>query len=326
MDNTWTLLKSTNGGLNWVSAVYVGDNIQRIYTFGNTVIAAAISRIAKSTDDGVTWSIIDVSGYHVGADYSFINENTGWSCIGQLLPPPNPNNYINNYICKTTDGGVTWQVLNTAQSTFMPMYNNLYFASENTGYIAGTGGFRRTTNGGINWVVLPGGSQKIYAFNNDTVFAGGGIYPSTIERTTNGGINWIHDTIGTGTPISEVFLINRNTGWAAGDSGRVFVTSSAIIGNISYISNVPKNFSLSQNYPNPFNPSTKIQFALPKSSLAKIVVYDLLGREIETVVNEQLNAGTYEADFDGGKLSSGVYYYKLTAGDFSETKKMVLIK
>lgn len=96
------------------------------------------------------------------------------------------------------------------------------------------------------------------------------------------------------------------------------------IGSIS--NEIPREYKLYQNYPNPFNPATKIQFALPKSSFAKLVVYDALGRELETLVSEQLNAGTYEADWSADKFSSGVYFYKLVAGEFTETKKMVLIK
>jgi len=96
---------------------------------------------------------------------------------------------------------------------------------------------------------------------------------------------------------------------------------------IQPISNeIPQKYSLEQNYPNPFNPTTKIRFALPKSSFAKIVVYDATGRELETLVNEQLNAGIYEADWNADKFSSGVYYYRLVAGDNSETKKMILVR
>lgn len=94
--------------------------------------------------------------------------------------------------------------------------------------------------------------------------------------------------------------------------------STKALGNVSY--------ELTLNYPNPFNPVTKIRFALPKSSFAKLVVYDMLGRELETLVNEQLSTGTYEADWNAAQFTSGVYYYKLSAGDFTETKKMILIK
>lgn len=91
-------------------------------------------------------------------------------------------------------------------------------------------------------------------------------------------------------------------------------------------SGVPTEFSLKQNYPNPFNPTTKIQFMIPKTSEVKIVIFDIAGREIETLVNEEMSSGTYEADWDGSKYSSGVYFYKLETESFAETRKMVLLK
>ena len=89
---------------------------------------------------------------------------------------------------------------------------------------------------------------------------------------------------------------------------------------------VPSVYSLSQNYPNPFNPETKINYALPKAGLVKIVVYDLLGAEITTLVNENKTAGNYSVTFNGSNLASGVYFYKITAGDFTDVKKMLLVK
>jgi hypothetical protein len=85
-------------------------------------------------------------------------------------------------------------------------------------------------------------------------------------------------------------------------------------------------FSLEQNYPNPFNPSTTIQYQMPESGLVTLKIYDVLGREIITLVNEELSAGKHEADFDASGFNSGVYFYRLQAGSFIETKKMVLMK
>ena len=81
-----------------------------------------------------------------------------------------------------------------------------------------------------------------------------------------------------------------------------------------------------QNYPNPFNPSTTIKFALPKSEFVKIRVYDMLGKEVATLVNEQLQAGYFEYTFNASNLSSGLYFYKIDAGYYTDIKKMVLIK
>jgi len=89
---------------------------------------------------------------------------------------------------------------------------------------------------------------------------------------------------------------------------------------------IPKNFTLSQNYPNPFNPTTKIQFSLTSRSNVKLVVLNLIGQEVKTLVNEEKGQGNYEVSFDASKFSSGVYFYRLTAGSFTETRKMILIK
>ena len=89
---------------------------------------------------------------------------------------------------------------------------------------------------------------------------------------------------------------------------------------------IPYVYRLAQNYPNPFNPSTKIAFDIPKAGFVNMVVYDLPGGEVATLVNEFKQAGKYDVDFNGLNLASGIYFYKITAGDFVETKKMLLIK
>jgi hypothetical protein len=100
-------------------------------------------------------------------------------------------------------------------------------------------------------------------------------------------------------------------------------------GTITGINNnqtTPDKFELSQNYPNPFNPTTNIRYSVPKSGMVKLVVFDALGREIQTLVNESQQAGTYEASFRGSNYPSGVYYYTLTSGDFKSVKKMMMVK
>jgi len=112
-----------------------------------------------------------------------------------------------------------------------------------------------------------------------------------------------------------------------------FATQS-LIGIRKISTDVPRDYSLSQNYPNPFNPSTTIKFEIPNFPLLKgvrgmgvrLIIYDILGREVTTLVNEQLKSGTYEVTWDASKYASSVYFYKLTAGEFTEAKKMVLIK
>jgi hypothetical protein len=89
---------------------------------------------------------------------------------------------------------------------------------------------------------------------------------------------------------------------------------------------VPEKFALLQNYPNPFNPSTKITYNIPQRSNVSLKIYDMLGKEIATLVNEQKEVGTYNVQFDASKLSSGVYIYSIQAGDFLVSRKMILMK
>ena len=91
-------------------------------------------------------------------------------------------------------------------------------------------------------------------------------------------------------------------------------------------SSIPKNFYLSQNYPNPFNPSTKIDYKVSVQGLVSIKIYDVLGNEISTLVNEEKSVGKFEIEFNGKDLPSGIYFYQLNAGNFITTKKMILLK
>ena len=104
------------------------------------------------------------------------------------------------------------------------------------------------------------------------------------------------------------------------------LTASSIEAVESISNKIPTEFSLNQNYPNPFNPSTKITYQIPKVSFITLKIYDVLGKEITTLVNEEKPIGSYEIEFNAKNLPSGIYFYKIQAGSFVETKKMVLMK
>ncbi len=107
-----------------------------------------------------------------------------------------------------------------------------------------------------------------------------------------------------------------------------YISASAHMDTLVHVQNnrIPTEFALSQNYPNPFNPSTTIAYSVPTSCQVRLTVLDILGREIVELVNEQKFAGTYEVKFTASNLPSGIYFYHLTAGTFTNTKKMILIK
>jgi len=125
----------------------------------------------------------------------------------------------------------------------------------------------------------------------------------------------------------SVFFNDANTGWICGTGGAILRTTDGggvFVRNIS--NEVPDRFLLNQNYPNPFNPVTKIKFAVPDKNQVTLKVYDILGKEVATLVNENLLPGTYEVDFDGSRFNSGIYFYLLRTGEKSDARKMVLLK
>jgi hypothetical protein len=101
---------------------------------------------------------------------------------------------------------------------------------------------------------------------------------------------------------------------------------NATVLSVDNNSKIPTNYSLSQNFPNPFNPETSIRYSIPKQSHVTIKVFDILGREVTTLVNEEKNVGNYEVKFNSKKIASGIYFYRIQAGDFLSTKKMTVLK
>jgi len=166
--------------------------------------------------------------------------------------------------------------------------------------------------------------NTIQFVNSQTGYvSGGGIW-----KTTNAGDTWFHQLNTTYDNFYGLHFADANVGFAVGYQGIIAKTldGGGII-SIKNISNeVPQNWMLSQNYPNPFNPSTKIKLEVKKSERIIIKVYDLLGKEIAALVNQRLNPGSYELTFNAGNIPSGVYFYRLEAGDFIQTKKMIFIK
>jgi len=129
----------------------------------------------------------------------------------------------------------------------------------------------------------------------------------------------------------SIDFANDTIGYAIGSSVVLKTTNGGVTFINNYSNEIPEEFILHQNYPNPFNPSTKFRFNIPPSEgaggrILKIIIYDILGREITTLANEQLSPGTYEISWDASNYPSGVYYYQLTAGDKSFTRKMILMK
>ena len=126
--------------------------------------------------------------------------------------------------------------------------------------------------------------------------------------------------------VGEAFIGNATNATQQQQSGFWYVYQQTTVTDVEDEETIPTVFKLEQNYPNPFNPSTKIKFAVPEKSNVLIKIYDILGSEVATLVNEEMDAGLYENDFNAAGLSSGVYLFRMEAGKFINTKKMILLR
>lgn len=146
-----------------------------------------------------------------------------------------------------------------------------------------------------------------------TLFDRGRDYPADLVINNSG------DVFVAGT-------IDEHLGWGRANDAVLIKYSPGMVGIQGITGELPSEFSLKQNYPNPFNPSTNIEFWIPRASFVKLAVYDITGKEIEIILNSNLNRGTYKVNFNAAKFSSGIYFYVINAGGFTETKKMILTK
>lgn len=129
-----------------------------------------------------------------------------------------------------------------------------------------------------------------------------------------------------GAEICADFIIVNFGGSLVTANPSGICAGGTVTGDIEEVETIPTEFALYQNYPNPFNPGTLIKYHVPEKSFVSLKVYDLLGEELATLVNEEKSAGSYDVNFDAGQLSSGFYIYTIKAGNFTSTKKMILMK
>ncbi len=171
--------------------------------------------------------------------------------------------------------------------------------------------------------------QTLYV--NALAISGTNLFAGTVHGvflSTNSGTSWGAVDTGLTNPYVYALAIS-GTNLFAGSGGRGVwrrPLSEMITTDYHIESGLPHDFILSQNYPNPFNPITTIKYELPKESLVRLNVYDMLGHEVSVLVNERMDAGVHEAKFDAVRLSSGMYVYRLRAGDYVSTKRMILMK
>jgi len=342
---------STNNGSNWVFSSFNDLTIHALAVSGDSVYAGSVNGVFLSTNNGSNWSItqqntMQITSLATNGIYLFGGNNSGvyrssnkgvnWiltlsNCsVSTLTISGNiiftsfvDNGMYNPNLYRSTNNGVNW----TDCSSGLP--NDLVTAiliSGTTIYAGCSIGVYKSTNNGTTWTqtaMTSGYINSLAAFGNNLLTGKSyGVY-----LTTNNGSNWTEFNQGfSGQPTVNSLLISNNYIYA-GIYGGVWRRPLSDITGIQNISTeILSKYSLSQNYPNPFNSMCNVQFSMYNVGNAKLLVYDIQGREVQTLVNERLNAGRYEVKFDGSMLNSGVYFYKMVTGNFTETKKMLLIK
>ncbi len=329
--NINSIENSTDGGLTWNGPRSFG--VMNGFPFpgfceagGVTYLVVNYRLVLKNSGSG--WDTALYTPYNLG-QINFINANTGAVLGGSTVEG----------VTRTTNGGGNWSF---APFGIEHRGNDIQLLPSGVGYVAGDSNFvMKTYDYGANWTLLSvNGNLHIanifFASDNTGWYLGQtGSYPNYDGRlyyTPNGGTNFVQLQSLQNFNVTGFSFVDISTGYVCGDSGVVLKTTN---GGLTFInttsSNLPDKFLLRQNFPNPFNPVTKIKFDIPPVGQrhafdTKLIIYDVLGREVATLINQQMQPGSYSVDWDGTNYPSGVYFYRLEAGDYIQSKKMILIK
>jgi len=164
----------------------------------------------------------------------------------------------------------------------------------------------------------------LHFFNEQSGWYSG--FGGSVYQTSNGGNTWIQHEVLIEDDLRSIYFIDEANGWVVGSNGIILHYYDSVTDVEKRDHQIPDNFVLMQNYPNPFNPTTTIQYSIPQSVDVSLKIFNILSEEVVNLVNEYQQPSVYKINFDATGLPSGVYFYTLTAGNFVETKKMILIK
>ena len=314
-----SVAKTTNGGANWV-LTQLPDN------------GSAYKLQFVNANDGFVLIRTNTLAYKI---YKTSNAGTGWNAVyttSELMNDIYFTTQLNGWmagesgkIYKTTNGGANWSLQTTGVSDQLLA---VYFLNGNFGWACGFNGrILATTNGGTNWSQQVSGTTKALADIEFSSQVTGCIVGEDGQRLTtgNGGGNWLSQFEPSQADLETVTFAGSTLAFIGGSEGYIAANTSIVGSNISGTV-LPSEYSLGQNYPNPFNPATTISFTLPEKSNVTLEVFDISGKMVSTLVNGNMEAGYHSYSFNASELSSGVYFYRLMAGGFSQVKKMILVK
>ena len=360
---TWTSLFDS---MTTSHAFSYGVNAMSLAVSGTYLfVAASNNGVFRSTNNGTTWAECDsgISTFYVEclaiggsnlfagteAEGVFLSTNNGasWTQAGlksasdgiASLAVSGTNLYagatplgMSRYgggVHLSTNNGITWTFVGLAFPS-----NFIYcLAVSGTNIFAGTNwGAYVSADSGTSWTQVHNGMPNIgfhpvnsFAVSGTNIFAG--TWNDGVFLSTNNGTSWT--AVNSGLTTSDILSLDASeTNLFAGTALGVFrrPLSEMITGVDVTSTGIPKAFTLEQNYPNPFNPSTNIRYVLPSKAHVTLSVFNTLGQQVATFVNEYQEAGYHNVAIDGALLSSGVYFYRIHAGEYTATKKMLLLK
>ncbi len=348
------IFKTTDGGGTWRTVFELpGDEIKTIAyvpSNPNILFAGATIRggyqidrpfpfdptqssygVLKSIDGGETWKYINIG-------LESTTKNINHIAVHPTSPDTVYIGELNSGVYKSVDGGNSW--FKSSNGIIVPDIRAIAIDYSNPKIVyAGIqrGSIYKSTNSGQDWLLSNMGmdpeaairSIVIDPINSQTIYAGD--WHSGVYCSIDAGKSWYHFNKGLRTRAVQKLAITKDGKYLyAGTQGegvfRLKLEKITTPISIEDKNNFPSSYELYQNFPNPFNPTSRIKFSLPKSVFTKLSIYDILGREVKSLINQEIYAGYHEIEFNFIGLSSGIYFYRIQAGEFIQTKKMILLK
>jgi photosystem II stability/assembly factor-like uncharacterized protein len=329
------ILNTTDGGQNWIGKTYRDDNLfMQTILFTDSLNGWMVGKphaLVKTTNAGLSWekAEIDTSlfAFFPVLNITFYNSNYGYACGGAIDGA--------GVVWSTTNGGDNWFAIDPSDAPPDPINQVHTFDSLN---VIGIGGDRevfgvgviRTSDGGSFWEyedigMLGFGLTLDFRTENEAWSALGG--QQNFIYSLDSGTTWIQIPTPDSSEIFDVIFPDSLHGFAVGRGGAILKYKPPIVDAVNdYFGVTPESFELFQNYPNPFNPTTILKFSIPKRNYVDLKVYDILGNEVASLVNEEKLPGEYQIEFSVTDLPSSVYFYRLQIEEYIETKKMLLVK
>jgi photosystem II stability/assembly factor-like uncharacterized protein len=315
------VFRSTNSGASWIAVNSGMDSTHVVALIADhaNLFAGGEEGVFRSTNKGTDWTATNSGFPWPGVKCFVISDNSIYAGTtnGVFRSTNNGDNWIE------TDSGMTGR---TTTQVLALVASDAYL-------FAGTykKGIFRSSDNGISWDTINSGLTTLdvwsLAVSGNNLFVGtwfGGVF-----RSTNNGDSWtaVNSGLSGYNDLDVTALTVFGADLYAGSSNAVWRRPMSEITSIEYPSaQLPGRFALNQNYPNPFNPSTTISFTISSKSFVSLKVFDVMGREVATMVSQGLPAGHYTKQWNASGLPSGIYFYRLQAGSFTETIKLVLLK